>query len=696
MLHTDVKPMLSNDTGMALDAGAALQAQVAGFASPLTRMLLAGNGLTTPVLEAALGAALQVRVLRQDSVSAEQIRDGIAGHLRLAGGDRVVVRRACLVDSAMTPVSVNLTIATVDAATAMGIDRVDTPIGYSLIASGVSQHRRNLRVGLARWPDGRECVAKAYIVRLGDQPVCYIRECFNPSLISPELGNASSESLDTLWDDEPIAVPPVDCGVNPVAVPPVDYGMNSGVVLPERPALHQPVWPEQDAVRECCDQLRALPPLVSMAECDQLTEDLAAAAAGQSFVLHLGDCAETFASCNTHSLVSRQALAAAAAGVLAYGSGLPVVTIGRIAGQYAKPRSQAIDASTGIPAYFGDMVNSADPDPVSRVPDPRRMLEAYFHAAASVNHLRAHPAAPSAAVTTLIRRAASVCQTRAIAGMLGDMADMFDLAVAAPSGSQVLHSLSSDMRISHEALVLAYEHAMTRRVTKDRWWDSSAHLLWIGERTRQFGHAHIEWARRIANPVAVKLGQTATPDDVANLCRLLNPDKIPGRLTLIPRLGVEHAERLLPVLMDAAAATGTPVCWVCDPMHANTRKTSHGRKTRHLDDVTGEIQAFFSVCQQTDTIPAGLHLETTADDVTECIGGWQQLDEDDLGRDYRTHCDPRLNDIQTIDCVAVALQELARQPDWAATTMKQVAPYCSMQSSNMGEHEFAVLPKATA
>jgi 3-deoxy-D-arabino-heptulosonate 7-phosphate (DAHP) synthase class II len=661
-----------------IDTGAPLQQQVAGFASPPTRMLLAGNGLTTPVLEAALGTALRVRVLRQDFVSVQQIPEEIAQYLRLAGEDQVVVRRSCLLDPQMTLVSVNLVVATWGAATATGIDRVDIPIGYSLIAPGICQHRRNLRAGLARWPDGRVCAAKAYLVLLNDQPACYIRECFNPSLISAELSNPSDrECLGRAWDDEPVSVPPVDCAANPT------------LALPERPALHQPVWPDEHVARRCCDRLRGLPPLVSATECDHLTDDLAVAAAGRSFVLHLGDCAETFGSCNTDSLVSRQALAAAAASVLAYGSGLRVVTIGRIGGQYAKPRSQPIDASTGTTAYLGDMLNSADPDPAARVPDPNRMLAAYFHAAATLNHLRAQPIPPSAAVTTLIRRAARACPARGVAAMLGDVANMSELAVAAPPDSRVLHSLIPELRISHEALVLAYEHALTRRAADDRWWDSSAHLLWIGERTRQFDHGHIELARRIANPVAVKLGPTARPDDVRELCRLLNPDKTAGRLTLIPRLGVKRAERLLPQLLGAAAATGTPVCWVCDPMHANTHVAAGGRKTRHLDDITGEIEAFFRACRETGTVPAGLHLETSPDDVTECTGGWQQLSENDLTRNYRTHCDPRLNDIQTIGCITVALNELARQPHSATAAMKQVAPYRSTEASHTGEGKLA-------
>jgi 3-deoxy-D-arabino-heptulosonate 7-phosphate (DAHP) synthase class II len=339
-------------------------------------------------------------------------------------------------------------------------------------------------------------------------------------------------------------------------------------------------------------------------------------------------------------------------------------------------------------AYLGDMVNSAEPDPAARVPDPDRMLQAYFHAAASLNHLRAHPVPSSTAVTAPIRRAATTCPDPRVANMLDDMANMFDLTLAAPPDSQVLHSLLPELRISHEALVLAYEHALTRRSSDDRWWDCSAHLLWIGERTRQSDHAHIQWARQITNPVAVKLGPTATADDIADLCQLLNPDKIPGRLTLIPRLGVEGVERLLPILLDAAAATGTPVCWVCDPMHANTRKGRDGRKTRHLDQIIAEIQAFFAICRNTGTAPAGLHLETSPDDITECIGGWQQLNENDLTRNYRTHCDPRLNDSQTIACITVALQELNRQSDEAAAA-KHAAPHNPTDSDHVKENGLA-------
>jgi 3-deoxy-D-arabino-heptulosonate 7-phosphate (DAHP) synthase class II len=671
--------MLNTDVGapprvQITDTATSQQAAVGGFASPQTRMLLAGNGLTTPVLEAATGTALRVRVLRQDYVSAEQIPDGVADEVRLVSGDRVVVRRTCLVDPQMTPVSVNLVIAILGSATAQGIDDVDTPIGYSLIAAGVSQQRRNVRAGLARWPDGRVCVAKAYIVLLDDQPVCYIRETFNPSVISPDLADASCrESLDHTWNDDPAAVSPVDCSLNPA------------FSVTERPALQQPPWPDPDAAHQRYNRLRTLPPLVSLTECDQLTDDLAAAVDGQSFVLVMGDCAETFSSCNVDSLVSRQALAAAAASVLTYGSGRPAVTIGRIAGQYAKPRSNPIDAATGMVAYFGDMVNTFDPDPASRVPNPHRMVEAYFHSAATMNHLRTHPLAPGAAVTRLIRRAAGVCPDRSYANILADMAHMFDLAVTAPPHSRALRTLLPELRIAHEALVLGYEHALTRHTADDRWWGGSAHLLWIGERTRQSDHAHIEWARNIANPVAVKLGSAASPDDIAHLCRVLNPEKIPGRLTLTPRLGVQRAQQMLPAFFDAAAATGTPVCWVCDPMHANTHVVGNGRKTRRLDDITSEIQMFFHACRETGTVPGGLHLESTADDVTECIGGWQQFDEDDLARDYRTCCDPRLNDIQTIHCVTVAVQELSRQAGRDSTTAHPPSPPGTAGSGHVAE-----------
>uniref|UniRef100_UPI002457A470 3-deoxy-7-phosphoheptulonate synthase n=1 Tax=Nocardia wallacei TaxID=480035 RepID=UPI002457A470 len=428
-------------------------------------------------------------------------------------------------------------------------------------------------------------------------------------------------------------------------------------VSADLPALHQPVWPDAEAARRSTDRLRSLPPLIDSAECEALTADLAAAAQGRAFVLHLGDCAETFEMCDSQSLTMRQALAVASAAVLNYGCGLTPIPIGRIAGAYAKPRSRPIDQSTGLGSYLGDMINGFDSDAASRIPDPGRMVDAYFHAAATLNHLRAQPIPAARVPARLIRQAADVCAEGAQARLLRDVADLVDVTMAAPGGGRDQHSSLPGMRVSHEALLLDYELALTRRGHDGRWWDCSAHLLWVGERTRDPAHAHIRFAELIANPIAVKLGPATRPADVADLCRRLSPDTVPGRLTFIPRLGAERAETVLPALLEAAADTGTPVCWVCDPMHGNTFVTEQGFKSRHVDDVTAEIRAFFRACRATGVAPGGLHLETAPEPVTECVGGWQGLREDELANQYDTRCDPRLNAAQTLQCVTVAVEE---------------------------------------
>jgi 3-deoxy-D-arabino-heptulosonate 7-phosphate (DAHP) synthase class II len=434
-------------------------------------------------------------------------------------------------------------------------------------------------------------------------------------------------------------------------------------VWPEHRALQQPEWPDPESARDYFDQLRGLPPLVGADECEALTSELALAGTGAAFVLHLGDCVETFADCRTEALSARQALAAAAAAVLSYGTGRRVVTIGRIAGQYAKPRSQPVESETGLPTYRGDIVNSADPDPAARIPDPQRMLSGYFHAAATMNYLRAHPVPPAGPAVALLRRAADAGADLSAAALLGNVADIFEAAASAPVDCRQVHSLVPRLWVSHEALLLPYEHALTRYGHEGQWWDTSAHLLWIGDRTRDQRHPHIQLAERIGNPVAVKIGPTAEPEELAALCRRINPDKTPGRLTLIVRMGAHRAAPALPPLMAAAAATGIPVGWVCDPMHGNTHTAADGHKTRSLDDIAEEIRAFFEACRHTGTIPGGLHLETAPEDVTECVGGWGHLGEDDLSRNYRTRCDPRLNAVQTLQCVTLAVRELQSFPD---------------------------------
>ncbi|WP_169814370.1 3-deoxy-7-phosphoheptulonate synthase [Nocardia mexicana] len=618
------------------------------FTDPTARMLLASDGLTTPLLEAALGTALHIRVLRQDVVSADRVSETVAQALRLDEDCAAVVRRSGLVDPNLTLVSVNHVVSEQSSATRFGIDGPG-PIGYHLTARGVAQSRRVLWTGMARWIDGRPCIAKAYVIDVSSAPVCYIKECFNPDLISPDTCPDSSGS----GEPEPVLVDEAHAGrSNDPGIPPADSG--------NRPARHQPPWPDPAAARRNTDRLRSLPPLVSAAECEALTTELAAAAAGRAFVLQLGDCAETFEMSDVQSLTDRQALAAASAAVLSYGRGITPVVIGRIAGEYAKPRSQPIEKGTGLHSYLGDMINGYNPDAASRTPDPGRMVDAYFHAAVTLNHLRTHPAPPVEATARLIRHAADVCDRHGPVRLLRDVADLLDMAMTASDGDR--RGPLPGMRVSHEALLLDYEQALTRRGHDGRWWDSSAHLLWIGERTRDPAHAHIRFAELINNPVGVKLGPTTRPADVAALCRRLDPERKPGRLTLIPRLGADRTATMLPALLEAAAETGTPVCWICDPMHGNTFVTEQGIKTRRVDEVTSEIRAFFGACRATGVTPGGLHLETAPEPVTECVGGWQRLREDELATRYRTRCDPRLNAAQTLQCVTVAVDELGSWP----------------------------------
>jgi 3-deoxy-D-arabino-heptulosonate 7-phosphate (DAHP) synthase class II len=319
---------------------------------------------------------------------------------------------------------------------------------------------------------------------------------------------------------------------------------------------------------------------------------------------------------------------------------------------------------SGLASYFGDMVNSHHADPAARTPDPTRMVDSYFHAAATLNHLRTHPFPSGRTAVELIDRAAEACGARPQARLLRDVAGVLTTAMAEPPRARRLDGLVSALRVSHEALVLAYEHALTRRGPDNRWWAGSAHLVWIGERTRDLDHAHIRFVERIANPVAVKIGPTATADQVAELCRRLNPHKIPGRLTLIPRLGARRVGELLPPLLAAASAAATPVCWVCDPMHANTFVTDSGHKARNLDDIGTEISAFFEACRAAAVTPAGLHLETAPEPVTECVGGWQNIGERDVAENYLTRCDPRLNAVQTLQAACLLLGELSPRP-WA-------------------------------
>jgi 3-deoxy-7-phosphoheptulonate synthase len=426
------------------------------------------------------------------------------------------------------------------------------------------------------------------------------------------------------------------------------------------PAAQQPPWPDRAVADEVTRTLTTVPPIVAPYEVDALKERLAEVARGRAFLLQGGDCAETFDDNTEPHLRSLTRTLLQMAVVLTYGASMPVVKVGRVAGQYAKPRSADIDA-LGLPSYRGDMVNSFAPDPTTRVPDPRRMVRAYANAAAAMNMIRAYShqggLADLHAVhewnNDFVRRSPAGERYEAIAREIDRaLAFMQACGVADPALRTV------DLYSSHEALVLDYESALTRE-HEGRPYDLSGHMVWVGERTRQLDGAHIEFVSRIANPIGVKIGPGTTPDVALELVERLDPDGEPGRLTLISRMGNGKVRDVLPAIVEKVTASGHLVVWECDPMHGNTHESSNGYKTRHFDRIVDEVLGFFEVHRGLGTHPGGIHVELTGDDVTECLGGAQAISDLDLAGRYETACDPRLNTQQSLE-LAFLIAEMLR------------------------------------
>ncbi|MFI7671897.1 3-deoxy-7-phosphoheptulonate synthase [Nocardia sp. NPDC049526] len=519
--------------------------QIARFGHPITRRLLASDDFTQPRLEAIIGTDLQVRVLRQDELAAEQLPATVADALGLAGPDRVIVRRSCLINADMVTASVNYVVAVSGSAAAAGTDDLHVPIGRGLISRGLSQRRHVLRAGVTRWPDGRLCAAKAYVIMLGDhQPLCYIREIFNPSVVPPEHAPISDEDLS--WADEP------------------DYTRSQ----PAHPSTARQGGCDTESPRAGGQCSRALPALVHPRESDSLTADLAAAACGQAFVVHLG--ARTSAALDVTTLPARRALAISAAAVLKHGLDTPIVTIGQL---------RYDGEPCGVPADSGSLAGG-------------RLPEGYRRAAALLENWRvSNP--PIALCTNLLHGAADHYPASVARDLLVEVAAMLPIAASAPAASRELYSSITPLHISRAAKPCD-SNATRPRLTRPEW-DRSTQLLWIGDRNHEFTTQHLSFAARVRNPLAVTLGPTATPDYVEFLCRYLNPNRRPGRLTLVPALSGARTADALPALFEAAARCGTPVCWVCDPMHA--------------DDTAAAIHTFVSACRTTGTAPAGLHLD---------------------------------------------------------------------------------------
>jgi 3-deoxy-7-phosphoheptulonate synthase len=418
--------------------------------------------------------------------------------------------------------------------------------------------------------------------------------------------------------------------------------------------LQQPQWPDHNRLKAVVTDLGGRPPLVLAAECDQLKDRLAAVARGEAFLLQGGDCAETFAGTTADSVRGKFQTLLQMAVVLTYAASVPVVKVGRMAGQFGKPRSGLTEKRDGVelPVYRGDAVNGIEFTAAARTPDPGRLLEAYHCASATLNLCRSLAGGGYADLRQVHAWNQDFVAGSPAGRRYEQLAEEIDRAIAFMNacGADPRELGAVEFYSSHEALLLDYERALTRTDPYNgQTYDLSAHLLWIGERTRDPRGAHVEFARQIRNPVAVKIGPNADAQDVLELMEALDPEQEPGRLTLTTRMGAGKIRQALPPLLEKVAASRAPVVWVCDPMHGNTVEAADGHKTRNFDDVLDEVAGFFEVHRALGTYPGGIHIEFTGDDVTECLGGGQPIAESDLGDRYETTCDPRLNRGQSLD-----------------------------------------------
>jgi 3-deoxy-7-phosphoheptulonate synthase len=424
----------------------------------------------------------------------------------------------------------------------------------------------------------------------------------------------------------------------------------------------QPQWPDAAELAAVRARLAGLPPLVFAGEADALRAQLAAAGRGEAFVLQGGDCAETFAEATADNIRNKIKVILQMAVVLTYGASMPVVKLVRMAGQYAKPRSSDSETRDGVtlPAFRGDIINGYDFEESVRRPNPQRLLDAYHTSASTLNLIRAFTTGGFASLLRVHEWNKGFTANPAYA-RYEELAAEIDRAIRfmAACGADVEALRTVDFYSSHEGLLLDYERPLTRIDSRTGLpYDCSAHFLWIGERTRQVDGAHMDYFSRVQNPLGVKLGPTVTGDDALRVLDRLNPTGEPGRVTFITRMGAGQVRDLLPAVVEKVAADGRPVTWICDPMHGNTI-TANGYKTRRFSDVMDEVAGFFEVHRGLGTIPGGLHVELTGDDVTEVLGGTEEIDEAGLSRRYETLVDPRLNHQQGLE-MAFQVAELLR------------------------------------
>lgn len=439
----------------------------------------------------------------------------------------------------------------------------------------------------------------------------------------------------------------------------------------QRPAEQMPHYADADALGGVIDKLGSFPPLVFAGEANEMRRKLAQVAEGRAFLLQGGDCAESFAEFHPDNIRDTFRVLMQMAVILTYGGSVPVVKVGRMAGQFAKPRSNPTEVIDGreMAIYRGDIINGIDADEASREPDPQRMLQAYSQAAATLNLIRAFAQGGYADLHAVhrwnlgfVEGTEAAQRYRSLCDRISESLDFMEACGITPDS--VPEMRQTDFYISHEALLLPYEEAMTRQDTITRsggWFDTSAHMVWIGDRTRQLDGAHVEFCRGINNPIGLKAGPSLDTDEFIQLIDRLNPNNDPGRLTVICRMGADKVLEKLPPLIRAVEREGRKVVWSCDPMHGNTIKSTSGYKTRPFDRILAEVRGFFAVHQGEGTHAGGIHVEMTGKDVTECLGGAQLIDDTQLASRYHTHCDPRLNATQSLELAFLVAEMLKKQ-----------------------------------
>ena len=443
------------------------------------------------------------------------------------------------------------------------------------------------------------------------------------------------------------------------------------------PVKHIPEYPNKKDLDKVLDKLGSFPPLVFAGETRHLKSQLADVVDGKAFLLQGGDCAESFAEFNPDNIRDTFKLMLQMSLVLTYSASLPVVKVGRIAGQFSKPRSSPVEkkGDKELPSYLGDNINGTEFSESARIPDPKRLFRAYSQSASTLNLIRAFSQGGFADLRQVhlwnlgFINQKTKGKYKEIEEKISDALSFMEACGINPDTNRRLRTVN--FYTSHEALLLPFEEAMTRvdSITGE-YHDTSAHFVWIGDRTRQPNGAHVEFCRGIKNPIGIKCGPSLKPDELIELCKILNPDNEPGRITLISRFGANKAEEFLPKLIRSIKKEGLKVIWSCDPMHGNTIKASSGFKTRPFDNVIQEVKNVFAIHQAEGSYAGGLHIEMTGQDVTECTGGAQKISDDDLSNRYRTHCDPRLNASQALELAFLISDEIKKNSNYSKNIIK--------------------------